>query len=232
MKVSSFEENIFGLPVFRLRLKELEPLSEMLCEYAHDEFRRDREGMVYGPDTAWHSRSSLHEVEELSCLLACVDKSISMIWSRVGWSKTSHPWRHNALWTNISSKTEFTSPHAHWGHAQSNFGGVYYSKALGDCGDLRFYTPDKHLSSIDGFPLNELRPFERVTFFDLRVNTGDLVIFPNWLRHAALPNFSQEERISWTFLSEVTGRGIAAPPLSGLPTPEWSLPDFGTDEGS
>ena len=102
MMVSTLEENIFGLPVFRLRLKELQSLSEMLCDYAREEFKRDREGMVYGPDTAWHSRSSLHEVEELSVFLSCVDKAISMIWSKVGWDQASHPWQHNALWTNIS----------------------------------------------------------------------------------------------------------------------------------
>ena len=101
------------------------------------------------------------------------------------------------MWINVNNYKDYNTIHSHPGCILS---GVYYAKVPENGGNLVFSNPAFDYMQCDwGEP-----PFENNKFncmqFHYPSNTGDLVIFPSWLKHDVLPNKNEKEsRISISF---------------------------------
>lgn len=76
-------------------------------------------------------------------------------------------------------------------HFSNMLSGVYYFKATGNEGNLKFMNPltyDNFVGALD---------------FEIIPITGKLVLFPGWLKHQVLQNNSLNERISIAFNLEL-----------------------------
>lgn len=192
-----------AFPIRRYRLRDHQELSESLCEAAYDERRKDATGVHYG-DNGWHSVDALHTDTRYAPLIAVFDAAIAAQWESVGWSRETHPWTPSALWANISPPGAHTPEHAHWGHAGSLFGAVYYASVPPASGSFRARSKDLHCSSIGGCELSEFIPFEVAYWTEFEPRAGDLIVFPNWLWHSVSPNRSEHDRIAWTVLYQLS----------------------------
>jgi len=101
---------------------------------------------------------------------------------------------HNS-WGNINYKFGWNAPHLHNGCFYS---GVFYIKADGDEGDIRFM--DTHFKVVGETP-NVPRIRESVS---LSPRTGDLYLFPSGLMHMVEPNTTEKDRYSISFNLEVS----------------------------
>jgi len=110
------------------------------------------------------------------------------------------PHRINNYWVNINEPGHYhldsNTPHVHPGYWISI---VYYPKASPKAGDLYFLSPfDGVINSIPYQHLENNTGFSD-TRFSIDPAPGKLVIFPSWLTHWVLPNYSDSDRISIAF---------------------------------
>ena len=96
---------------------------------------------------------------------------------------------HNS-WANINYKHGWNAPHLHNGCFYS---GVFYIKADGDEGMIRFIDSDSKI--VGNFP-NMPRIREAVQH---QPKTGDLFLFPSGLMHMVEPNTTDKDRYSISF---------------------------------
>jgi uncharacterized protein (TIGR02466 family) len=191
-----------GVPLFHYRLRDCDALNQRLVEAAHAERQRDSSGIKYGGD-AWHSADKLHQVGTYSDLLATLDAAIGLRWQEVGWTPERMPWSVGALWVNITPPGTTTPEHAHFGHAKTMFGVVYYARVPPGSGNLRARSRDMYCSTIGEVTLTDYAPFNVPYWLEVEPHDGDIIILPNWLWHAVTVNRSQDERVAWTALYHV-----------------------------
>lgn len=102
----------------------------------------------------------------------------------------------NGVWANINEKYSYNHKHLHTGFCS----GVYYIKADGDEGNIRFChpSPAKQMSWIKPYfrePNHETNASE--WYFTPEENT--LYVFPSWLEHYVEMNYTSKNRISLSF---------------------------------
>ena len=99
---------------------------------------------------------------------------------------------HNS-WANINYTYGWNAPHLHNGCFYS---GVFYIKADGDEGNIRFI--DTHYKVVGNQPnMPRMRESEIMS-----PRTGDLLLFPSGLMHMVEPNTTDKDRYSISFNCE------------------------------
>ena len=94
------------------------------------------------------------------------------------------------LWINIAKQGGYQEEHSH-GH--SLFSGVIYINVNKDSGGFQFINP---LPTIDSL-MPENKKYEYAN--TVTPYNGLILIFPSWLKHRALANKSNQDRISISF---------------------------------
>lgn len=229
VRVELAERDTAGVPVRIYQVLGHEPLCERLCALASDERARDPAGQQYQGDNTWHSADDLHGRVELAPLRDAFDAALDDAWARVAWTRAERPWRYTAMWSNIAGHGSYVAPHAHWGHAGSIIGGVYYAQAPRGSGALRLFSPDQHLTTVGPVELPTLAPFSRPEWVDIEPRAGQIVLIPSWVGHCVRTNISLRERISWTFLASVAGFEVHWPAKAELPERTWAPPRSGPE---
>ena len=96
-------------------------------------------------------------------------------------------------WININKRGDFNYAHAHPGVF---FSCVYYVKGGPNKGEIAFNTPiEAHAYTIPDALVTSHNAFTAHDLFIPPV-TGELLIFPSWLKHDVRPNETDEDRIS------------------------------------
>ena len=113
---------------------------------------------------------------------------------------------HNS-WANINYKHGWNAPHLHNGCFYS---GVFYIKADGDEGMIRFIDSDSKI--VGNFP-NMPRIREAVQH---QPKTGDLFLFPSGLMHMVEPNTTDKDRYSISFNLEANEQYMKIKPEKEL----------------
>jgi len=146
-----------------------------------------------------HLDLELLKTDQMSPLMAKIEENIIEA-KRVAGIRQDVPHRISNYWVNIGEPGHYhldsNTPHVHPGYWLNI---VYYPKADQHAGDLYFLAPFdgvintvayEHLESSTGFS---------DTRFSINPAPGTLVIFPSWLTHWVLPNYSDSDRISIAF---------------------------------
>jgi uncharacterized protein (TIGR02466 family) len=91
-------------------------------------------------------------------------------------------------------------------HSGSDFSVVYYPLVPKDSGNITFISPNDLISFwwSNFLKTNKRNDKEYTNCFtadytELTPNTGDLIIFPSWLKHGVSTNNSSKDRISISF---------------------------------
>lgn len=99
-----------------------------------------------------------------------------------------------AMWAIINKKGNFNIEHT---HPNNYLSAAYYVKAPDNCGNFKATNPnilDRHMRAKSNQP-NELNSISA----SIKVNEGDLLIFPAYLPHSVEENKSDEDRVIISF---------------------------------
>ena len=98
-------------------------------------------------------------------------------------------------WVNINGKGDFNLVHDHKGLiGETLWSGVFYVDVPKNSGSIMFMDPRIGLMSDANHML-----YDGTYGFELQPQSGQLILFPSWLRHYVLPNNQSLERISIAF---------------------------------
>ena len=96
-------------------------------------------------------------------------------------------------WGAVHSNSDSHGPHTHTGELVV---GVYYAKVTGNSGRLRLFDPR-----------GQVPPFGKI--YDFNCQSGQMIFFPSWLQHAALPtkDDTNDHRVIFAFNIGLGGIG-------------------------
>lgn len=130
----------------------------------------------------------VHEWEQFRSMMKIINQHAKIFWDHLGYWSDIFPSPYQS-WINIGNKNGTFSSHVHYNVALS---GVVYLDACPEQGNLVFEHP---MTDLLGYcPI--ANPREKFKH-EVQVNTGDLVLFPGYLRHYTLPNNTDRPRISF-----------------------------------
>ena len=100
----------------------------------------------------------------------------------------------NDLWINIAQKGGYQEEH---NHGSFIFSGVLYLQVTEESGYFQFVNPLESEAILMGYSdiFQEL--------YTIFPKNGMIVLFPGWMRHKALPNRTDQDRISISFNVEI-----------------------------
>lgn len=96
----------------------------------------------------------------------------------------------SSMWFNHYNSNDHLQSHI---HPNSVLSGVLY---LSDGSDLQFIDPNETIKTMT-LPLME-DTFHNSTLFNYKPQRGKIILFPSWLKHTVLPNYTKS-RISLAF---------------------------------
>lgn len=94
-------------------------------------------------------------------------------------------------WAAVHSFGDFHGAHTHTGELLV---GVYYARINNRSGRLRLFDPR-----------GQIVPFGKT--FDFDCKTGQMILFPSWLQHEALPTKDEGHRVIFAFNIGIAGQG-------------------------
>ena len=149
-------------------------------------------GLDLGPDESWQSDPNLHDLEAFQELNSSVRTAATVVLRFLAVSRESFV--ITGCWAKLNGKG--TEHRAH-SHPNNYLSGVYYVQVHDGADLINFHDPRPQTGVIRA-PVTELtdRNTDQVV---LRVNTGDLLLFPSWLEHSVPSNESDAIRISASF---------------------------------
>lgn len=129
-----------------------------------------------------------HEWKETEDFRKWLVDPIEHVWNAYHF-RPIESWIGNS-WFNIHNKTGETLEHP---HAHVDIVVSAYLKAPPESGNILFRDPlEYHKTNTPIVP-------EREIWYEVPVETGDVLLFPGWLKHKTQPNITDKERVVLTF---------------------------------
>jgi len=181
---------LFPTFVWRTRLAPVtsEPLNRELQDLL-DKLLGGRE-LSFGEKL--QTEQTLHLRPEMSVLVELANGAVESI---LDFLKVEHAgFAITGCWANVGAPG---SPHKMHSHPNNFLSGVYYVRAPEGGNAISFHDP-RPQPAIIAPPRTEMGPANAAKA-DLKVEEGDLVIFPAWLFHSVPINRGHENRVSVAF---------------------------------
>lgn len=189
-------ENLFPVPVWRAKYTfaagEQEELVELITEdsdYA-EAFELDEHGEHYNGALEGDAITT-YEVTKFATthpitdpIRAFVISEAEKYWSAMGWNSNVRPIIGSG-WTNLYRKGGHVIAH---NHGFIPIACAFYVNVPQNGGDFLFMNPLEYAWSCNPYidwPKREWHP--------MNIASGDLVLFPGWLKHATVPNRNETE---------------------------------------
>ncbi len=151
-----------------------------------------REAASAARGEGWQSRHSLHERPSLQPLIESVHEAAARL---LEFDKIAH--RQIVMtgcWINVLGPGAAHRMHA---HPNNYLSGVYYVQVQEGASTINFHDPRPQTAIIRP-PVTELTA-DNADQVVVRVDAGDLLLFPAWLSHSVDANASELPRISVSF---------------------------------
>ena len=203
-------EPLFHSPLVTFEVPGAAALNERLIDEIAA-IRAASPGVQRSNQNGWHSNDDFFERKEPACreliahLVEAVRQATLQIAPQFDFAKVGGAQFEG--WINVNGKGAYNTPHDHPGWAWS---GSYYvdvpENAVGRSGSIEFLDTrtNTRVVSIDSAPCF-------MSKYTLQPKSGQLLLFPAYLRHWVYPNEQDEDRISIAFNARFVRRaGIAA----------------------
>ena len=188
---------LFPSPIHLFTVNDYEQLNQEIIKDAHN-LREASPGMVKSNKNGWHSNADFFSRPEKSFkeIGERIIEAVNTVTKAVAptFRIEDHEIYSNA-WININPKGGFNVPHDH-----PNFwwSGTYYvhipENPPDRSGCLEFLDPRTNIAAMS---LPKAANFK--SKHQVMPKSGELVVFPSYLRHWVYPNEQDEERISIAF---------------------------------
>ena len=137
---------------------------------------------------------TIHTMPAMSELVVKANKHGQKFWNELGYMPSAFT-PINKMWFNIYKKNSFVGIH---NQSPVWIVGVYYLSKTDEASNLHILNPNEMLLKTQPYPhegYNEYGYFEE----EVPVTSGDLVLFPGYLKHRTSPVSDDSERISIAF---------------------------------
>ena len=195
-------DNIFSVDIYKTKFTDLEVLAR--ARYAVDklnfsavssEYAGAADGGGLNTLSTHVNQKTVHTIDEFIPLGKFIEQEGKKYWDLLGYYPDVIPKiRHS--WTNITNSGGLITPH---NHCRNPIAAVLYLEANNNCGNIVFENPMELI--LGGQPIKmPYKNFQK----SVKVETGDVIIFPGYLKHYTEINHSNNPRV--TFVVNLTER--------------------------
>ena len=187
---------LFPQPVFKYQIDNFKKINEELTKYIYELNKKDNIGVNKSNINGWHSRSfDFNEKENVpNKFYSHINSYIEDVFSKLGWEHDKTKVKCTSMWAIINKKGNFNIEHT---HPNNYLSAAYYVKAPDNCGNFKATNPNilsRHIRAKTK-QANELNSNSA----SIKINEGDLLIFPAYLPHSVEENKSNEDRVIVSF---------------------------------
>ena len=178
---------------------ESKELLETLCQEVEHLPMTQSHSALRGNTTSSYSKNSerLHQLPVFADLVEFIETQAKIYWDELGYYPDLYPKIYQS-WSNISTEHGDISIH---NHCRSPLSAVLYLDASPEQGNIVFENPMDLI--IGGQPIK--MPYKNFTH-EVEVVTGDLILFPGYLKHFTKPNLTNRPRV--TFVANLNEKGF------------------------
>ena len=187
---------LFPQPVFKFKVKDHENINSNLLKYIYDLQKKDPIGVKKSNINGWHSQPfDLSDPENLTNkFFKSIDIHIQSVFKSYGWIFDQSKVICTSMWAIINKKNSFNIEHT---HSNNYLSAAYYVKAPENSGN--FKTSNPNIISRNIYPKPEKPTEFNSNNITIKINEGDLLIFPAYLPHSVEENKSNEDRVIISF---------------------------------
>lgn len=187
---------LFPQPVFKYQIDNYQKINEGLVKYVYELNKKDNVGVKKSNINGWHSKPfDFKEKENIpNKFYAHINNYIKDVFSKFGWEYNETKVICTSMWAIINKKGNFNIEHT---HPNNYLSAAYYVKAPDNCGNFKATNPNilnRHVRA-KAEKANELNS----NSVSIKINEGDLLIFPAYLPHSVEENKSDEDRVIISF---------------------------------
>ncbi len=187
---------LFPQPIFKYQVKDYKKINKELLNYIYNLEKNDPKGVMKSNILGWHSKSfDLSEKNNLpNKFFSMVQDNIKDVFNKYGWVFDPLKVKCTSMWAIINRKNSFNIEHT---HSNNYLSAAYYVKAPENSGNFKASNPN--IINRNMFPKSNQGTELNSNLVSIKVNEGDLLIFPAYLPHSVEENKSEEDRIIISF---------------------------------
>ena len=186
----------FPQPIFHYKVENYPKHNEDLSKYIYELYKNDTEGLSRSNQGGWHSKPfDLKKKDQPPFhFFMDIQKYVADVFKEYGWFYSPGKVSLTEMWAIINKKNNFNIEHT---HPNNYLSAAYYVKAPDNCGNFKATNPNilsRHIRAKTK-QANELNSNSA----SIKVNEGDLLIFPAYLPHSVEENKSNADRVIVSF---------------------------------
>ena len=185
---------LFPQPIFKYQIDNYKKINEELIKYIYGLHNNDNVGVKKSNINGWHSKPFDLKDDIPNKFYSHINNYIKDVFNKYGWEYNNTKVLCTSMWAIINKKGNFNIEHTHPNNYLST---AYYVKAPEDCGNFKATNPNilnRHIRA-KAEEANELNSNSA----SIKINEGDLLIFPAYLPHSVDENRSDEDRVIVSF---------------------------------
>ena len=197
--------NLFSLPIYKVNVLDqidtidLEKgLRSELARSSNQISSLEKNGGI----STYSTNCNLHLEEYAKSVSALVLQHSKFYWKILDIDSRLEP-RIDQCWSNIHYNDSITLEHS---HSLFPIVATLYVKAEKNSGDLVLINPMEY--GLTHIPYEV--PIENKIETSIKISTGDLVLFPGWIRHKTKENLSENPRIVMSFNIGYDGKYLSS----------------------
>ena len=194
-------QTLFSLPIYRTNLTNTDIDAVLVKQYLDDQFSITKNTVELeknGGVSTYGNNKNLHTLDIFKKLNAVALYHANLYWKALDINDGLQP-AIDECWSNRHVKGSYTDLHSHSLHPLVI---SFYLKAPQNSGGIVFSNPMEY--GLTHMPFNG--SIEEKINTSVYVESGDMLIFPGWLRHKTEVSYTDEERIVITFNLRYEGR--------------------------
>ncbi len=187
---------LFPQPVFKYKVENFEKINTELLKYIYYLKEKDEIGVKKSNINGWHSKSfDLSNKNNIpNKFFSNINIHIKDVFNNYGWIYDLTKVKCTAMWAIINKKGNFNIEHT---HSNNYLSAAYYVKAPENCGNFKATNPN--IISRNIYPKSNQSTELNSNTASIKVNEGDLLIFPAYLPHSVETNNSDDDRVIISF---------------------------------
>ncbi len=197
--------NLFSLPIYKVNILEQidtsileEKLQEEFSQSSNDVSGLEKNGGI----STYTTNCNLHLEDYAKNISEIILQHCRLYWKILDVDPRLEP-RIDQCWSNIHYNNSLTLEHS---HSLYPIVGTLYVKAEKNAGNLVLINPMEY--GLTHIPYGV--PIENKTETSIKVSTGDLILFPGWVRHKTEENSSNSPRIVMSFNISYSGKYLSS----------------------
>ena len=185
---------LFPQPIFKYQIDNYKKINEELIKYIYGLHNNDNVGVKKSNINGWHSKPFDLKDDIPNKFYSHINNYIKDVFNKYGWEYNNTKVVCTSMWAIINKKGNFNIEHT---HPNNYLSAAYYVKAPKNCGNFKATNPNilnRHIRA-KAEQANELNSNSA----SIKINEGDLIIFPAYLPHSVDENRSDEDRVIVSF---------------------------------